>query len=733
MSKRLTVGVVAGQHTGLFIHRQLRIAYCQIIAGLALAVGRPLAAQQALEMRVVRELKFEGNRAVDDYTLSTVIATSRSSFFASASLVRWIGLGEKRYFDELEFRRDVVRLILYYRQSGYMRVIVDTAVRRTARDAFVTFRIYEGEPVRVKSLTIDGLTGIVEERRVRRAIPLQVGDPFNRFLFQASADTIAAWLRNRAHPYVQVLRNFDSDAGALTADLRFEVVPGPLVRIGEVQVRGVERVDTNTVLRTISVHPGDLYREDLLYQSQRDLYSTGTFRSAVVSLGDSVPPTGGDSTARVVVRVAEGPRHRIRFGGGYGTLDCFRAQGGWSAFGLLGDARTLDLSARVSKIGVGWPFDAGLKKKLVCSPLDGDEQSDTLNYNVGLTLFQQGFFSPRHTASLGVFAERRSEFDAYTRTQIGSTFGVVFNARRRVPVGVAYGISVGRTAADPAVFCTAFNVCDVAVQDTLRTPRRFASLTITASERTEDFALDPTSGGHVGITLMHASRILGSDRLYEFNRGELEMARYIPLGRRSVLAWRIHVGALLPARLQLQGQSVKFVPPEQRFYAGGPNSVRGYGANELGPRVYVITNDSSYDTTFAARTGDTIYTSGFRTVATGGNSILLANVELRVPAPVLPERLRLGLFVDVGQVYERQTELYSLKNVRVTPGVGVRVTTPLGPVRMDVAYNGYDQEPGPLRLQTDSTLVDFRPSYQRHRPSSFWKRLVLQFAIGQAF
>lgn len=733
MSKRLTVGVVAGQHTGLFIHRQLRIAYCFVIAGLALAAGRPLAAQQLPGERVVRELNFEGNSAIDDYTLGTVIATSRSSFFATASLVRWIGLGEKRYFDELEFRRDVVRLILFYRQSGYMRVIVDTTVRRTARDAFVTFRIYEGEPVRVKSLTIEGLTGIVEEQRVRRAIPLRVGDPFNRFLFQASADTIAAWLRNRAHPYVQVLRNFDSDAGALTADLRFEVVPGPRVRVGEVQVRGVERVDTTTVLRTISVHPGDLYREDLLYQSQRDLYSTGTFRSAVVSLADSAPPASGDSTARVVVRVAEGPRHRIRFGGGYGTLDCFRAQGGWSASGVLGDARTLDLSTRVSKIGIGWPFNAGFEKT-VCHPLYKDPQSDTLNYNVGLTLFQQGFFSPRHTASLGVFAERRSEFKTYTRTQIGSTFGVIFNARRRVPLGVAYGISVGRTDADPASFCQVLAACDIATQNYLQARRPFASITVTASERTEDFALDPTSGGHVGITLLHSSRLLGSDTLYEFNRGELEVARYIPIGRRSVFAWRIHAGALVPARLQLQGQRVQFVPPEQRFYAGGPTSVRGYGANELGPRVYVI-EDSTH---FVVQNGDTIYTDqdsvpAVRTVPTGGNSILLVNAELRVPAPLLPDRLRLALFVDVGQVYERQSELFSFQNARVTPGIGLRVTTPLGPVRMDVAYNGYDQEPGPLRFQTDSTLVDFRPSYQRHRPTSFWSRLVLQFAIGQAF
>jgi len=719
----------------------LRATSFLAIAGLALAVARPISAQAEPGVRIVRKLSFVGNRSIDKYTLSTVIATSKSSFFASALLVRWIGLGEKRPFDELEFRRDVVRLILFYRQSGFMNVVVDTAVRRTPRDAFVTFRIYEGEPVRVKQLEIEGVAGIADERKLRRAIPLQVGDPFNRFLFQASADTIAAWMRNRAHPYSQVLRNFDSDVGALAATVRFEVVPGPRVRVGEIEVRGVERVDTSTVLRAISVHAGEPYKEDLMYQSQRDLYSLGTFRSAQVTLADSVPPASGDSAARVIVRVAEGPRHRIRVGGGYGTLDCFRVQTGWSIYGLLGQARALDVSARVSKLGVGWPFDRGFEKN-VCSPLFEDTsptssnpQSDTLNYNVGLTLGQQGFFSPRHTVSLGVFAERRSEFKTYTRTQIGTNLGVVFNARRRVPLGVTYGLSRGRTEADPAVFCSVFSVCDVSTQATLQTRRVFASLTLTAAEHSEDFALDPMSGGHVGITLTHASRLLGSDRLYEFNRGEIEVARYMPFSRRAVFAWRIHAGSLLPTRLRLQGQSVQFVPPEQRFYAGGPNSVRGYGANQLGPRVYVIT-DSTF---FVAPNGDTIYSDTnkvrdlVRIVASGGNSILLANAELRFPSPVLPDRLRLGVFVDLGQVYERQTELYSFTHVRVTPGVGLRITTPLGPVRMDVAYNGYDLEPGTLLFQNDTTISTFRSTYSRHRPNSFWKRLVLQFAIGQAF
>ncbi len=678
---------------------------------------------------MVRGLDFVGNRSIDSYSLSTVIATSKSSFFATARLIRWVGLGAKRYFDELEFRRDVVRLILFYRQSGFLRVVVDTSVRRTARDVFVTFRIYEGEPVLVTRLEVDGVAGIVDERPLRRAMPLQVGDPFDRFLFQASADTMAAWLRNRGFPYAQVLRNFDADAGALTAEVRYEAVPGPHMRVGEIAVQGLERVDTATVLRTLSVRPGEQYREDQLYRSQRDLYGVGMFRSATVALRDTVPPPAGDSTVRVLVRVAEGPRHRIRFGGGYGTQDCFRFQSGWSALGFLGDTRVLDLRLRISKLGVGYPLNGGFNNN-VCQSLHDDRTSDTLNYNVGLTLYQAAFLSPKHTASVGAFAERRSEFNTYTRVQVGGNAGVTFNARRRVPVGVSYSYSVGRTDADPAVFCREFSVCDAATQQYLKTRRPFASVTVSASRRTEDFPLDPTSGSHIGLTLLHSSRVLGSDSLYEFNRGELEVAKYVPFGRRGVFAWRFHAGVLLPVRITLAGQRAQFVPPEQRFYGGGPNSVRGYGANELGPRVYVITDPDS----FTVQNGDTVY-KDVRTVATGGNSIVLANVELRVPAPVFPDRLRLAAFVDVGQVYERQTEVYSFHSVRVTPGVGVRITTPLGPVRMDVAYRGYDPESGPLLLQDNTTgeLSVYRVNYQRQRPATLLRRLQLQLAIGQAF
>lgn len=90
--------------------------------------------------------------------------------------------------------------------------------------------------------------------------------------------------------------------------------------------------------------------------------------------------------------------------------------------------------------------------------------------------------------------------------------------------------------------------------------------------------------------------------------------------------------------------------------------------------------------------------------------------------------------MDAGQVWERGQEVVTLKSVRVTPGVGLRFTTPLGPVRLDAAYRNYAPEPGPLLFQDSARrLTQVRSSYRPPRPGTFWRRIVFQFAVGQAF
>jgi outer membrane protein assembly factor BamA len=81
-----------------------------------------------------------------------------------------------------------------YRRSGYPDAVIDTLVRRTQEDVYITFKIQEGTPILVTGLTISGLDSV--PARVRRNVlldlPLQEGEPFNRFAMQASADSTAA-------------------------------------------------------------------------------------------------------------------------------------------------------------------------------------------------------------------------------------------------------------------------------------------------------------------------------------------------------------------------------------------------------------------------------------------------------------------------------------------------------------------------------------------------------------
>jgi outer membrane protein assembly complex protein YaeT len=704
----------------------------------ALVATAVLSAQE--QERVVRGLSFVGNRALDDYTLESAISTTKSSWWARTPFVRSLGLGEKRYFNEVEFRRDVVRLILLYRQSGYMNAVVDTVVRRTPRDVYIAFRIHEGEPVRVAQLDVMGLGGIFDVAKLKRDLPLQVGDPFNRFLMQASADTIVGRLRNNGYPYADVLRNFDSEAGILKAEVELDAQPGPRMRIGEVIIRGLRDVDTGTVRRVMSVRPGTLFNQDALYQTQRDLYGMGVFSSVNVVLLDSVAPQETvlrDSTVRTVIQVQEGPAHQVRLGAGYATVECFRVQSGWTAHDFLGGARTLDLSARVSKLGAGTPtHTTGFNQ--FCNPFAGTWTIDTLNYTLGITLRQPAFLSRSHVATLGFVGERRSEFGIYTREAVGGNADLTFNTRGQFPVTLGYSYSIGRTLAADGIYCSLFRLCDEASRRFLRDRRKFGAVTISAVRDRVNSILDPSEGSITTVTLLHASRFVGSQVPYEFNRGELEIAKYHPLGRRTVFAWRIRGGTILPRNIQLGGQTVAYVPPDQRFYGGGPNSVRGYGRNELGPRVYVIHDTSSgnaIDSAATAQAGGTVF-RGVTAAPTGGNTAIILNAELRFPSPIFAQRMRLGVFVDAGQVWERGDELVSIRGMRVTPGAGVRFATPLGPVRIDAAYNGYPAERGPLLFVNDTTgtVTQIRPSYPPLRAQkSFWQKLIIQFAVGQAF
>jgi outer membrane protein insertion porin family/translocation and assembly module TamA len=228
-----------------------------------------------------------------------------------------------------------------------------------------------------------------------------------------------------------------------------------------------------------------------------------------------------------------------------------------------------------------------------------------------------------------------------------------------------------------------------------------------------------TTGSAFTAEVDWASGIIGSDSLIQFTRGIAEYAWYRRLSGRTVLAWRTRIGAVLSPTLGFESGDSRYTPPEDRFYLGGPNTVRGFAQNGLGPVVYVL---------------DTVRSTGeapdsvIRTSAAGGNLVGLANLELRLPLPG-GDRIRAVAFVDAGFIAERLSEI--AERIRITPGLGVRIRTAVGAVRLDVGYNPYPSEEGPLFEQVGESLVEVREAY---RPARSWiDHFRLHFSIGQAF
>lgn len=695
---------------------------------LAVTALAPVVGQAGDGSLIVRRVSFEGSHAFPSDVLAAAISTTNSSWFAASRLVRWVGLGEKRRFDELELRRDIARLRLFFQIHGYLEAQVDTSVVRTVQDAYVTFRIREGEPVLVESFEIRGLDSIPDGRGLTEDLPLKVERPFDRTLLLATADTVQTRLRDRGYPEARVLLDRrEVDREHRSAFISLVVEPGQTAVVGEIHVQGTHRIDSAFVRRLLATQPGREYRQRDIAQSQLNLYRSELFRFAAVAL-DTLHFVPGARIVPLTIQVIEGPLHRARAAIGYGTNDCFRTGIGWTARNAFGHGQIFDVSAQVSKIGVGEPFGPGLEKSFLCSALKDDSVgSAKANYNVSTTFHRPVFLSPNNSLTLAVFAERRSEFAVYLREDIGGSATLTRETSARIPVSLTYRPSYGFTDANAVSFCAYFNACTETDVRELRKRRLIATATLGVQRTRVNNPLDPSRGSAVSLETTHSSKLIGSSEFAQFTRFIGDAAAYREIGS-SVLAFHIRGGIVVAPTLVLDGGASNFVPPEQRFYAGGPNDVRGFNRNQLGPLVYVV-RESVLDT---AGMVPEVFEDSVRISATGGNTIFVANLEARVPSPILTDRLRFAVFVDAGTVWERGGGPGTGPALRITPGAGIRYVTPLGPARLDVAYNPYHLPAGPLYKVLDSgDLVLHQNSYEKSRRTG--RGLVFQFSVGQAF
>ena len=571
-----------------------------------------------------------------------------------------------------------------------------------------------------------------------------------------------------------MLRNFETNIERRRAWLTFEVVPGHKSWIGRITIPPpvpagagtTPRIDPARVRGVLGLR-AELYSETNLEGVKRGLFLTEAFRFVGVTLDSASLVDDADSLVTVNVALAESQLLATRLSAGWGNLDCMRAQVNHTNYNFMRALRRLDVNLRLSKLGVAAPFDGA--SDLCTSELRNDPLSDTLNYYAGATVSQAALFGSRLVPSVSVYSERRSEFQAYLRaTPIGIIGSAQLGAGGPLPMTWSYQLEYGRTVAQPAFFCAVFSGA--------RKPGAGLSAIPAAPSPVERHPQpggqpgEPDPGSVVRMDLRHASPLVGSDADVAFNRATLDAAWYRP-ALSGAMVFRVRAGTVLGSRVGVSG-SPNFIPLQERLYAGGPNSVRGYRQNELGPAIYIPVGYEEVpipgnDTLVYFRTDPSKFGER-RVVPTGGDNSIVANAELRLRSFAFPELVQWALFVDAGQVWNRGRSGTGVDfgQVRVTPGVGVRVFSPVGPIRMDIGYNPYPRPSGPAYLtpafsgitserlnlicvSPGNTLRvrravgdqparqidegDCPATYLPQRGASFWNRLTFQFSIGQPF
>jgi translocation and assembly module TamA len=603
-----------------------------LVGGLWFAGSARAADPQAYKV----EFTSVGYDGIDQ----TVKATSDLVSLRSSAPVSPFGLIARA-------RSDTDRLKTALESFGYYesRVIIDingvpltdpglgdalTALPKgsTARVA-ISFML--GTLYHLRRIDIDG--EVPPPINARDTLGLNTGQPAVASMVLAGGARLLAVLQEQGYAFAQVDAPIAYEAAdAPVLDLNFHVAAGRKVNIGDIHVEGLQRVHESLVRRRLLLRSGDLYKPSAIEAARRDLLGMNVFGQVSVLVGSKADESGG---VPVTFKMRERLRHAISVSAAYSSD--LGGSGGvtWTDRNVFGNAEQLSFAASVINLGgsdtTGTGYDTSVKY-LIPNFLHRDQ---SLQFAVSALKQQlQAYDQKAQTASVTLSRKLSSIWTVSAGlSTTDETILQVINAKLTPPSTTF--------VPDPPV---TFNYTLLAVpfkviydSTNLPTPLEDPRHGFRGS-----LSLTPTLAiGHPNATFLISVLSLAS---------YFDLNNLLPVDSgRSVLAARALAGLA-------QGAGDLSLPPDQRFYAGGTSTVRGYAYQLVGPTFLHLANPS------------------------GGTAITTAGVEFR-------QRLYTNWgvvgFVDAGQVSASLKPLHS--DVRIGTGAGARYYTPIGPIRLDIA------------------------------------------------
>lgn len=409
-------------------------------------------------------------------------------------------------------------------------------------------------------------------------------------------------------------------ADAPVLDLKFQVDSGKKATIGVIRFEGLQRVHESLARRRLLLRSGDQYRPSAIERARRDLLALNVFAQVSVRIGTQADESGG---VPITFDIRERLRHAVSFTSAYSSDLGGSGGAAWTDRNVFGNGEQLRFAASVIDLGGSSTTGAGYDTSVKYLLPEFGRRDQSLQFSIGAL---------------------KQSLQAYDQTS--KSTGVTLSRK----LSSIWTVSAGLTFSDEHI------IQDLEVHD-----YTLIALPLTVGYDTTNLSSpleDPLHGirGSVSVTPTLA---IGKPNAV-FTITQLKIATFLDLSSylsevpgRSVLAARALAGLA-------QGAGEFSLPPDQRFYAGGSATIRGYAYQAVGPLFPAGTPAA----------GSPI----------GGTAITAGGLELRQR---FGTNWGAAAFVDGGQVSA------SLKAVpdefRIGVGAGLRYYTPIGPIRLDVA------------------------------------------------
>jgi outer membrane protein insertion porin family len=568
----------------------------------------------------IRRIEFTGNRHFPASILQGEIQTKPYQvpiLSGGASLYRPEGL-----------RVDLQLLQSFYQNNGFVNIQLGeptVEINREASSVVMNIPIVsEGEQYKVGAV---GLTGddIFEEAELRRMVQLRTGEIYSRENVRRDILALTNAYTDEGYAFADATPTVALDDQQRLVNVTYSIRPGSRVYIGRIDIRGNERTRDWVIRRELRVDEGELYSGQGLLRSRQRLANLDYFDEVKI---DTVrrPEQG---LIDLEIDVTEKSTGQFSAGLGFSSVETVVFQASVTQRNLFGRGQAITAQGRIGG----------------------------LSQDFSISFAEPWLFGRPINAGVSVY---RRQVDYQT-----------FDSLR---TGVA--LTLGRTFGEFLSTSVTYRFEDLDISDLdpgaadLLEEQEGSSLTSAVTPRvvwdSRNSRLNPSQGSYNSFEVEVAG--LGGENRYYKLVGESTWYYPLPYELSGFVKGRFGIGA---------GYGGEDLPASERFFLGGPTTVRGFGFRDIGPQDL---------------DGNPL----------GGTSFVQFNIEI---GRSFSRILRLVAFMDVGNVYA-QDQQFDLGEVRSSAGFGIRFITPVGPVRMDWGFK-LDRRPGERLVELGFLLGAF--------------------------